>query len=189
MLATISRALEERDQTQGHGARVAALAEPVARRLGWDEERIAWLRFGAPLHDIGKLTVRSDVLRKKGPLTSAELAEIRGHPTAGAALVAPLRSAQRALPYVLFHHEHWDGTGYPSSLRGHSIPIEGRLLGVADAFDAMTSARSYRTAISTEDALAEIELCAGSQFDPTIAEAFLDAWAERAGAWQAALAS
>jgi HD-GYP domain-containing protein (c-di-GMP phosphodiesterase class II) len=189
MLATISRALEERDQTQGHGARVAALAEPVARRLGWDDERIACLRFGAPLHDIGKLTVRSDVLRKKGPLTIAELTEIRRHPATGAALVAPLRFAHRALPYVLFHHERWDGSGYPSGLRGDSIPIEGRLLGVADAFDAMTSARSYRTAISTEGALAEIALWAGSQFDPTIAEVFLDVWGERAAAWPAALAS
>jgi len=104
MLATISRALEERDQTQGHGARVAALAEPVARRLGWDDERVATLRFGAPLHDIGKVTVRGELLRKAGPLTLAELTEIRVHPTAGAALVLPLRSARQALPYVLFHH-------------------------------------------------------------------------------------
>src|SRR5438034_6493507 len=103
MLAAISRALEERDQTQGHGARVAALAEPVARRLGWDADRIATLRFGAPLHDVGKVTIRRDVLRKPGPLTADELAEIRIHPTAGAALVLPLRSARQALPYVLFH--------------------------------------------------------------------------------------
>src|SRR5258706_9566312 len=120
MLATISRALEERDQTQGHGARVAALAEPVARRLGWDENRIADLRFGGPLHDIGKVTVRAEVMRKSGPLTLAELQEIRMHPAAGAALIGPLRSARRAMPYVLFHHERWDGGGYPSGLRGES---------------------------------------------------------------------
>lgn len=189
MLATISRALEERDQTQGHGFRVAALAEPVARLLGWDDERIAALRFGAPLHDIGKVTVRGELLRKPGPLTLAELTEIRMHPTAGAALVAPLRSGRVALPYVLFHHERWDGSGYPAGIRGGAIPLEGRLLGVADAFDAMTSARPYRHALSTDRALAEIAICAGTQFDPVVAEAFLEVWAEHATAWPAAVAS
>jgi len=116
MLAAITRALEERDQTQGHGARVAAFAEPVARRLGWEEERIALLRFGSLHHDIGKVAVRSDLLRKSGPLTLEELAEIRRHPSAGAELICPLRAARAALPYVLFHHEHWDGKGYPSRL-------------------------------------------------------------------------
>jgi HD-GYP domain-containing protein (c-di-GMP phosphodiesterase class II) len=189
MLATISRALEERDQTQGHGARVAALAEPVARRLGWDDEQIAGLRFGAPLHDIGKVTVRSEVMRKSGPLTIAELTEIRTHPGAGAALIGPLRSARRALPYVLFHHERWDGGGYPSGLRGSSIPIEARLIGVADAFDAMTSARPYRPALPTDRALAEVAICAGAQFDPVVAQLFLEVWAEHADAWPAAVAS
>jgi HD-GYP domain-containing protein (c-di-GMP phosphodiesterase class II) len=189
MLATISRALEERDQTQGHGARVAALAEPVARRLGWDDEKIAGLRFGAPLHDIGKVTVRSEVMRKAGPLTLAELAEIRMHPAAGAALIGPLRSAHQAMPYVLFHHERWDGGGYPSGLSGASIPVEARLIGVADAFDAMTSSRPYRPALSTDRALAEIAICAGTQFDPVVAELFLEVWAEHADAWPAAVAS
>jgi HD-GYP domain-containing protein (c-di-GMP phosphodiesterase class II) len=189
MLATISLALEERDQTQGHGARVAALAEPVAWRLGWAEERIAGLRFGAPLHDIGKVNVRGELLRKAGPLTIAEQTEIRVHPAAGAALVAPLRFARPALPYVLFHHERWDGGGYPTGLSGRAIPLEARLLGVADAFDAMTSARPYRAALSTDRALAEIATCAGSQFDPMVADAFLDVWAEHVDAWSAAVAS
>src|SRR6266550_1740802 len=139
MLASISRALEERDQTHGHGARVAALAEPIARRLGWEDERIASLRFGAPLHDIGKVAVRREVLRKPGPLTLEELAEIRTHPRAGAELVLPIRTAHAALPYVLFHHERWDGKGYPSGIRGRAIPLEARLLAVTDAFRAITS--------------------------------------------------
>src|SRR5947209_1602765 len=105
MLATISRALEERDQTQGHGDRVAALADPVARRLGWDARGLAGLRFGAPLHDIGKVSLRGDLLRKSGLLTVEERAEIETHPMLGAALVMPLRFARDALPYVLFHHE------------------------------------------------------------------------------------
>jgi HD-GYP domain-containing protein (c-di-GMP phosphodiesterase class II) len=189
MLAAISRALEERDQTQGHGARVAALAEPVAQRLGWEAERIASLRFGAPLHDIGKVAVRRDVLRKAGPLELAELAEIRTHPRAGAELVLPIRAARPALPYVLFHHERWDGAGYPTGIRGRAIPVEARILAVADAFDAMTSQRPYRPALTPARALAEVRSCAGSQFDPELAELFLEVWSEQAGLWPAAVAS
>ena len=188
MLASISRALEERDQTQGHGARVAALAEPIARRLGWEAERIESLCFGAPLHDIGKVVVRRELLRKPGPLTLDELAEIHMHPRAGAELVLPLRTAHGALPYVLFHHERWDGHGYPSGIRGRAIPLEARLLAVADAFDAMTSPRPYRMALTSEWALAEVRSCAGSQFDPHLAALFLEVWSELADAWPAALA-
>jgi HD-GYP domain-containing protein (c-di-GMP phosphodiesterase class II) len=188
MLGSISRALEERDQTQGHGARVAAFAEPVARRLGWDEKRIAGLSFGAPLHDIGKISVRCELLRKVGPLTLEERAEIEIHPTAGAALVAPLPHGSEVLPYVLYHHERWDGAGYPFGLRRRAIPLEVRLLAVADAFDAMTSARSYRTSLTAERALAELALCSGSQFDPGLAEMFVDVWSH-AGSWPAAVAS
>jgi HD-GYP domain-containing protein (c-di-GMP phosphodiesterase class II) len=179
MLAAISRALEERDQTHGHGARVATLAEPVAYKLGWDEARIATLRFGAPLHDIGKVSVRGEVLRKPGPLTLEELAEIRVHPSAGAELILPLRSARHALPCVLFHHEWWDGSGYPTGLRGTQIPAEARLLAIADAFDAMTSPRPYRHALTHDRALAEIDSCAGTQFDPVIATAFCELWSSQ----------
>jgi HD-GYP domain-containing protein (c-di-GMP phosphodiesterase class II) len=187
MLDTISSALEQRDHNEGHGARVAAFAEPVARRLGWDEERVATLHLGAPLHDIGKVRVRRHVLLKTEPLTVAEIAEIRTHPAAGASLVLALRSARPALPYVLFHHERWDGGGYPSGLRGDAIPLEARLVGVADAFDAMVSHRPYRRALTTEFALAEIARCAGTQFDPLVAEVFLDVWDARATAGASSL--
>ncbi len=189
MLGSISRALEERDHSQGHGARVATLAEPVAQRLGWEAERLATLRFGAHLHDIGKLVVRRSVLRKPGPLTSAEETEIRAHPRAGATLVLPLRGAWAALPYVLFHHERWDGFGYPSGLSGRAIPLEARLIAVADAFDAMTSTRPYSAASSPERALAEIARCAGTQFDPHVAALFLDVWSERTAGLRARAAS
>jgi putative nucleotidyltransferase with HDIG domain len=187
MLAAISRALEERDQTQGHGARVAALAEPVAHRLGWEAKRIAALRFGALHHDIGKVAVRSDVLCKYGPLSLDELKEIRTHPSAGAELVLQLREARHALPYILFHHERWDGTGYPSRSRGCAIPLEARLLAVADAYDAMTSPRPYRHALTHELALLELASCAGSQFDPEVAELFLDVWSDQVDSWRAAV--
>ncbi|MBV8563387.1 MAG: HD-GYP domain-containing protein [Actinobacteria bacterium] len=189
MLASLSRALEIRDQTYGHGARVAALAEPVAIRLGWDRDRIRTLRVAAPLHDIGKVKVRREVLGKAGPLTVDEQAEIRRHPRAGASLVLELRRVWHALPYVLFHHEHWDGSGYPAGLRGRAIPMEARILAVADAFDAMISPRPYRGAMSHEHALSEIERCAGTQFDPRVAEAFLAAWADGWAEWTPAAAS
>ncbi len=172
MLASISRALEERDQTHGHGARVAALAEPVAVRLGWDRQRITSLRLAAPLHDIGKVKVRREVLGKPGPLTLAEQAEIRHHPRAGASLVLELRRAWHALPYVLFHHERWDGSGYPDLLHGRNIPIGGRVFAVADSLDAMTSDRPYRAAYPWETAVEEVTVQAGRQFDPDVVEAF-----------------
>jgi HD-GYP domain-containing protein (c-di-GMP phosphodiesterase class II) len=189
MLHSIARALEERDQTLGHGARVAALAEPVARELGWEPERIKSLRRAAPLHDVGKVKVRPQLLGKPGPLTLEELVEIRRHPAAGARLVLPLRRFHEALPYVLFHHERWDGDGYPAGLSGRRIPIEARILAIADAFDAMISPRPYRRSLTHEHALTEVENGAGAQFDPVAAELFVEAWAEGWDTWHAAAAS
>jgi len=177
MLAEVVKALEERDRMQGHGERVAALAEPVARKLGWGPERIAVLRHAAPLHDIGKVVVRAEVLAKPGPLTLEERAEMRAHPRAGASLVLPMRNARHLLPYVLLHHERWDGGGYPCGLAGESIPIEARLLAVADAFDAMTSARPYRPTRPRQEAFAELERESGRQFDPAVVDAFLSVYA------------
>ena len=176
MLSALSRLLEERDETLGHGARVATLAEAVADRLGWEADRIASLRHGAYLHDIGKLAVSRAVLRKPGALTEAELAEIRSHPRAGGSFVLALRGAWLALPYVVYHHERWDGAGYPSKLSGESIPLGARLIAVADAFDAMTSPRPYTDAIGPDLAFAEIARCSGTQFDPAIVDVFLDVW-------------
>jgi HD-GYP domain-containing protein (c-di-GMP phosphodiesterase class II) len=189
MLQSIARALEQRDQTVGHGDRVAAFAEPVALKLGWDRERIRALRWAAPLHDVGKVKVRAQLLGKSGPLTVDEVEEIRAHPAAGARLVLPLRRFHDALPYVLFHHERWDGEGYPAGLSGRRIPIEARVLAIADAFDAMISPRPYRGALTHAHALAEVENGAGTQFDPVAAELFAGAWAAGWDTWHAAAAS
>jgi HD-GYP domain-containing protein (c-di-GMP phosphodiesterase class II) len=179
MLAELSEAIESRDPyTRGHSARVTALAEAIARRLGWSEEQLRCLHLGGPLHDVGKLSVPGRILCKPGPLTSEELAEIRTHPETGARLIEPIEPARGALPYVLHHHERWDGSGYPHGLAGPAIPIEARVLAVADAFDAMTSNRPYRRALDDEEALAEIARCAGTQFDPEVARAFLELWAD-----------
>jgi putative nucleotidyltransferase with HDIG domain len=177
MLSALSRLLEERDETLGHGARVATLAEAVAEQLDWDADRIDSLRRGAYLHDIGKLAVSRAVLRKPGPLTETELAEIRAHPRAGGSFVLALRGAWLALPYVVYHHERWDGAGYPARLSEEAIPLGARLIAVADAFDAMTSPRPYTDAVGTDRAFAEIARCSGTQFDPAIVDVFLDVWA------------
>jgi HD-GYP domain-containing protein (c-di-GMP phosphodiesterase class II) len=174
MLSILSRAIEARDSyTRGHSARVTAIAESIALRLGWEEERLELLQLGGPLHDVGKLAISDDVLRKPGRLDDDELAQIREHPRLGARILLRLSAFRGALPYVLYHHERWDGTGYPTGRAGEEIPLEARVLAVADAFDAMTSDRPYRPALSREEALAEVERCSGTQFDPEIVRVFL----------------
>jgi HD-GYP domain-containing protein (c-di-GMP phosphodiesterase class II) len=180
-LLALSEAIEARDPyTRGHSARVARTAHAVGVRLGCAESRLALLRLGGALHDIGKLVVSEAVLNKPGPLTSAEQAEVREHPKAGARMVALDRSLRPALPGVLYHHERWDGLGYPTGRAGSEIPLEARILAVSDSFDAMTSDRPYRAALTHEQAIAELDRCRGSQFDPDVALVFLEAWESRA---------
>ena len=179
MLTVLTGAIEARDPyTRGHSARVTEIAEAVACRLGWSEARLESLRIGGPLHDIGKLAVSDEVLRKEGRLDESELAQIREHPKIGARILLRMAALREAIPYVLYHHERWDGHGYPSGKAGEEIPLEARVLAVADAFDAMTSDRPYRRALSRVEALAEVERCAGTQFDPEIARVFLELFSE-----------
>jgi HD-GYP domain-containing protein (c-di-GMP phosphodiesterase class II) len=176
-LLDFSRAVESRDPySSGHAARVMVIAEVVAARLGLDEEQTEVVRMGAALHDIGKVAVSQDVLAKAGHLSEDELAEVRRHPTAGARMVELVRPLRRAVPAVLHHHERWDGRGYPHGLAGEQIPVEARILAVADTFDAMTSDRAYRRALSPERAVAELRGCAGTQFDPEVVAVFVAAW-------------
>jgi HD-GYP domain-containing protein (c-di-GMP phosphodiesterase class II) len=152
------------------------MAYEVGVRLECDEPQLARLLLGGTLHDIGKLAVRCEVLNKPGPLTAGELREVRAHPEIGARIVALDRGLHAAMPAVLHHHERWDGGGYPTGRAGSAIPLEARILGVVDSYDAMTSDRPYRAALRTDEAVEEVDRCAGSQFDPDIAQAFLDAW-------------
>jgi HD-GYP domain-containing protein (c-di-GMP phosphodiesterase class II) len=172
---------------------VTDLAARLAGWLEWDDARLYSLYVGGPLHDVGKVAVSEAILRKPGPLDARELAEIRTHPTAGAKLIGPVGLAHDALPFVLYHHERWDGGGYPTGRRGTDIPEGARILSVADAFDAMTSTRPYRRALPIERALREVDRCAETQFDPAMANAFLEAWdagaLEPATAWTTVRAS
>ncbi len=136
------------------------------------------LRLGALLHDVGKLSVPPAVLLKSGPLTEIEFVQVRRHPAAGVRMLRSLGAPREILPTVLHHHERWDGAGYPRGRVGERIPLEARILAVADSFDAMTSTRPYRAPKPAPDALDELRRCAGSQFDPILVGAFAEAWGE-----------
>jgi HD-GYP domain-containing protein (c-di-GMP phosphodiesterase class II) len=179
VLAALSQAIEARDPyTRGHSARVSALAVVIARRLGWRSSRLSGLRLGGLLHDVGKLNLDEAVLRKPGPLDEREYSEIKRHPLAGARLIRRLEALRPALPYILFHHEWWDGSGYPSGRSGEQIPVGARIVAVADAFDAMTSPRPYRPPLPLRGALAQVAGGSGTQFDPRVVRAFLAAWSD-----------
>ena len=179
MLAALCVAIEAQDPSmQGHSARVADLAVELGERLNWTRTRLGIVRLGGLLHDVGKLAVSEGVLTKPGPLEPAELEAVRVHPVAGAKLLKPIPAARPALGCVLFHHERWDGCGYPMGRAGDEIPVEARVLAVTDAFDAMTTARPYRRALLPTEALAEITRCAGTQFDPALASSFVEWWTD-----------
>jgi putative nucleotidyltransferase with HDIG domain len=179
VLTALSQAIEARDpSTRGHSERVSELAQVVARRLGWKASKLGAVRLGALLHDVGKLNLDDAVLRKPGPLDRQEFDEIKRHPLAGARLIRGFEALRPALPYILFHHERWDGQGYPSGRSGEQIPLGARIVAVVDAFDAMISVRPYRPPLSIPTALAELEEGAGAQFDPAVVRAFLAAWAD-----------
>ena len=151
-----------------HGAAVARLAVALGRRLGIAGERLVTLRRAALLHDIGKRYVPREVLDKPGPLLTHERQLVEAHPAVGASMLLQAGLLSEAA-IVRSHHERWDGTGYPDRLHGDGIPLESRIILVADTFDAMTSDRAYRSALPWAAALAEIERAAGSQLDPSCA--------------------
>jgi HD-GYP domain-containing protein (c-di-GMP phosphodiesterase class II) len=172
--STLSRTLATHDPSEAaHAGRVTTLALRLAEAVAASPDAVEAIRMGGPLHDVGKLSVRPAVLAKAGPLDDQEMAEIRAHPAAGARMVGDVRALRGAVPCVLHHHERWDGAGYPGHLSGPEIPLEARILALADAYDAMTMTRPYRAALSHDDAVREVERCSGSQFDPDLTAAFL----------------
>jgi putative nucleotidyltransferase with HDIG domain len=175
------RALWERHPDLGeHLSGVAALAEAVAQRLELGGEELEHVRHAAELHDVGKMSIPDAILDKPGPLDEHEWGFIRRHTIIGERIVAAAPALRQVAALVRASHEHWDGSGYPDGLAGSDIPLGARIVAVCDAFDAMVADRPYRVGMPPELALAELERCAGSQFDPHVVTAFAEAWAAHA---------
>ena len=171
---TLMAAVETKDvYTRGHSERVSAASVLVARAIGMREDRVASLRYAGMLHDIGKLGVPTRVLQKSGGLTEDEFVAIQRHPMQGLEIVREIEFLDEANAGIMHHHERLDGLGYPMGLKGDEIPEFARVIAVADAFDSMTTTRSYRGARSVEQALVELRRCAGTQFDPPMVEALV----------------
>jgi diguanylate cyclase (GGDEF)-like protein len=169
---SLAKAVDARDGFTGsHSDRVGELAERIARRLGIEEAQIELTRVAASLHDLGKLAIPEEILRKPGTLNESERLVLQRHPRIGHRMLQSL-GVEPIADWVLHHHERWDGDGYPDRLRGEEIPLGARIIFVADAYDAMTSERVYDRSLSPSEALEELERCSGSQFDPAIVDAF-----------------
>jgi len=176
-LIMLANAIEVRDPyTRGHVERVMNYAQTIAEYLSWSTLEINNLRFGSILHDIGKIQISEEILNKEGPLSDDEWDEMRKHPQMGAELIDGIHYLEPALPVILYHHERWNGSGYPFALTDETIPVAARIVAIADSFDAMTTKRPYRMELTPEEATSEIISGSGTQYDPLLVEAFQHAW-------------
>lgn len=176
-LIMLANAIEVRDPyTRGHVERVMNYAQTIAEYLGWTANDINILRFGSILHDIGKINISEAILRKEGTLSDDEWIEMKKHPEMGVELVHGIHYLDTALPVILYHHERWNGSGYPFGLKEENIPVMARIVAIADSFDAMTTERPYRKELTPEQAFNEVVSGSGIQYDPLIVDAFQHAW-------------
>jgi putative nucleotidyltransferase with HDIG domain len=174
MVEALSRAIDAKSPwTAGHSTRVTMVGLAIGRRLGLDDRQLESIHRCGLLHDIGKLGVPVEILDKPGRLTPDEMEIMKQHPSIGARIVAPISAYADVAAAVRYHHEHYDGTGYPDGLAGEEIPLIARIFAVADVFDALASPRPYREAWAPDQAIQLIAEGAGTQFDPRVVEAFL----------------
>ncbi len=174
VLHALTASIDAKDSyTHGHSERVAMMAKKLAAAYGLQPRQIERVHLSGLVHDVGKIGVPESVLMKPGSLTPDEFDLIKKHPETGARILQDIRQMSDLIPGVLYHHERWDGQGYPFGLAGNDIPLFGRLIGLADAFDAMTSNRAYRARRELDEVLLEIKRCAGTQFDPELADLFV----------------
>jgi putative two-component system response regulator len=171
----LAQAVEAKDAyTEGHLRRLSNYGEQLALACGFSPSDVAAVRYGGVLHDIGKIGVDEAILRKPGPLTPEEVAQMRRHPEIGAQIISQMRFAREVAPIISAHHEYWDGSGYPQGLSGEQIPIGARIITIVDAYDAMTTDRPYRAALSDVETLKRLRDSRGSQFAPDMLDVFLD---------------
>jgi putative two-component system response regulator len=182
VIFALARTVEAKDAyTEGHLRRLEGYAEAIGRRMCLGGEALIALRYGALLHDVGKVGVDEIIIRKGGPLTPAEYRVMQQHTIIGERIVQPLRLAAAVGPIVRHHHERWDGRGYPDGLAGHNIPLGARIVAVADAYDAMTTQRPYNRALAAEEAIARLRAGAGIYWDPQVVGLFIE-WLQTARA-------
>jgi HD-GYP domain-containing protein (c-di-GMP phosphodiesterase class II) len=181
----LAAAIEAKDRyTHGHTARVTNISLEIAKKIKqknkkiFDEKFLEHIRIAAHLHDIGKIGIPESILNKDGPLNNDEQKRIKEHPIIGVTILQPIKELQDALLGVKYHHERYDGSGYPEGLKGKSIPIIASIISVADTFDAMTTDRPYRRGLSKDEAAREIEKVSGKQLDPQITSAFIELYRE-----------
>jgi putative nucleotidyltransferase with HDIG domain len=180
LLHSLTSAVDAKDAyTCGHSERVALLSRHLAQQAKLGDHDVERIYMAGLLHDVGKIGVPEAVLQKTGKLTVEEFEQMKKHPEIGARILSDIKQIKDIIPGVLHHHERYDGKGYPAGLAGEDIPLMGRIICLADCFDAMTSNRTYRKALPLEVALTEIRRCSGTQFDPRLAEAFLQIEAEQ----------
>ncbi len=174
-VTVLAKTIEGRDHnTSEHVDRVADLTRRLAEALHWPDDQLRALEFGARLHDIGKIVVPDQILNKPGALSKEEWEIMKSHTLAGAKILREIKHLRGAIPYALYHHERWDGTGYPYGLKGRDIPLEGRVLAIVDVYDALTNERPYHPARTKDEALQFLELRAGSHFDADLVPIFID---------------
>jgi len=174
IITSLVNALEARDPyTKGHSNRVAEYALKMADRLGWPQDQKEKLRKASMLHDLGKIGIPDAILHKKGRLTNEEFNFIKQHEIFGVNILKPLKDIEDILPWILYHHEKWDGTGYPHGLGGDSIPLASQIISLADVYDALTTGRDYKKAMTKQEAIDIIMQGKGNSFSPRLADIFI----------------
>ncbi len=172
-IRAVANSVEARDAyTRGHSNRVAEISKIIAAEMGWGRRDLEMIDWGGVLHDLGKVGISDSILNKPGKLTDEEFAIMKSHPSIGGQIIGGIAFLEPLMPYIAQHHERYDGRGYPAGFKGEEIAIQGRLLAIADTYDAMTSDRPYRKGLAAQIAYDEILKCTGTQFDPVLVRAF-----------------
>jgi putative nucleotidyltransferase with HDIG domain len=175
IITSLVAALEARDTyTEGHSERVSRYALMLAEKLGWPKEEKEKLRKAALLHDLGKIGIPDAILHKRSGLNQEEMDFIKKHELIGVKILEPLKELKDILPWILYHHERWDGSGYPHGLAAEAIPLAAQIIAIADVFDALTTGRDYKTAFSVEEAIREIREKKGAHFNPRLADLMIE---------------